>query len=399
MPARPTFPLRLLLAAILILLALGALLTLTYATDALLSIIERLERLPEWMAYGLAGLTLVIAAATGWLIWKLFRPARPKKTARAPADRSNLEQRLQTLPEDRPERDRLGKELIESDRRSAQARLYVAVFGEISTGKSSLVAALSGAQIPRDVRGGTTREIRHYEISLEDAQITLADVPGTNEERGGALAVAAREEALRAHLVLLVLDGDLNRDQGEELSWLRSFDKPIIPVLTKIDRYQPSELEQLRKRLQTRFAQAPVLCSGGGEEEVLVTHADGREETRLRQRPVQVEPLRALLLRYARQPLAPLDQARTQAVLKSVDLQVSDAESRHRREQAEQVVREYARRAMVGAVAAVAPGSDLLIQGTLATLLVRRLTEIYGARPSEVDLDNLVQAAGGRLRG
>jgi len=399
MPARPTFPLRLLLAAVLVLLALGALLTLTYATDALLSIVERLERLPDWMAWGLTALAALVVAATIWLIWQLFRPARVRKAEIEPADRASLEQRLQQLPERAADRERLGDELIEIDRRAAQAQLYVAVFGEISTGKSSLVAALSGEPVERDVRGGTTREIRHYQVDLDGASIALADVPGTNEERGEALAIAAREEALRAHIVLLVLDGDLNRDQASELAWLREFAKPIVPVLTKIDRYQDSELDALSARLRKRFDHAPVLCSGGGAEEVTVEHADGRQQKRTRQRPVRIDALRSCLLAYAKRSLATLETGRAQAILRSVDLRVGDAESKQRREQAEQIVREYSRRAMLGAVAAVAPGSDLLIQGTLATLLVRRLTELYGARPSEVDLDNLVQAAGGRLRG
>lgn len=399
MQARPTFPLRLLLAAILVLLALGALLTLTYATDALLSIVDRLERLPDWMAWGLAGLIFVVISATAWLIWQLFRPVRARKRSESKVDRKSLEIRLDKLPEQATERGRLQDELVDIDRRAAQAQLYVAVFGEISTGKSSLVAALSDSAIERDVLGGTTREIRHYRCVLSSAEITLADVPGTNEERGDALAVAAREEAIRAHVVLLVLDGDLNRDLAGELAWLRTFDKPIVPVLTKIDRYQGAELTALTARLHERFGHAPVLCSGGGMEEVIVRHADGREEKRSRPRQVQTKALEACLKRYAARPLGVLETSRERAVLKAVDLRVGDAEAEQRRVQAEKIVREYARRAMLGAVAAVAPGSDLLIQGTLATLLVRRLTELYGARPSEVDLDNLVQAAGGRLRG
>ncbi len=400
MPARPTLPLRLLLAAILVLLALGALLTLTYATDALLSIVERLERLPTWMAYGLGGLTLLIVAATAWLIYSLFRPARKKRSKpNEPADRVSVEKRLGKLAESAPERAKLGDELLEIDRRAAKAVLYVAVFGEISTGKSSLVAALSGAELTRDVRGGSTRQVSHYPLQLDQHEIVLADVPGTNEQRGDALAVAAREEALRAHLVLQVVDGDLSRDQASEMTWLRGFGKPVVPVLTKIDRYQDSELKALRTRLKQRFGHEPVLCSGGGEEEVTVEHADGRKESRLRQRPVQIEALRQLLQSYARKPLAALEAAREQAVIRAVDLRVGDAEAEQRRAEAEKIVREYARRAMYGAMAAVAPGSDLLIQGTLATLLVRRLTELYDARPSEVDLDDLVKAAGGRLRG
>jgi GTP-binding protein EngB required for normal cell division len=397
---RPTFPLRLLLAAIIVLLALGALLTLTYATDAALSIIERLERLPPWLSAGVGALAVLIIGAAIWLLWTLFRPARTRKPPRRPVARADVEERLQQLPADAPQRRLLGDELQQLDLRATEEALQVAVFGEISAGKSSLVAALTGAAIPRDVRGGTTRSVSRYEFKLPDGQpVKLADVPGTNEDRAAELAVAAREEALRAHVVLFVVDADLTRDQASELNWLRAFGKPITPVLSKIDRYSEAERAALARKLSERFGEPAVLAAGGGEEEIEVIAADGSRSLRRRQRPLQIDALIARLQQYARRPRAVLESARGAAVLQGVDLRLEAAEREQRREQADLVVREYARRAMLGAMAAVAPGTDLLIQGSLATLLVRRLTALYDVRAAEVDLDDLVGAAGGKLRG
>ena len=111
MPARPTFPLRLLLAAILILLALGALLTLTYATDAALSILERLERLPTWLAVGVGLLAAIVIGACGWLLWTLFRPARTRKPRARPVDRPSVQARVTALDAEAPERASLQDEL------------------------------------------------------------------------------------------------------------------------------------------------------------------------------------------------------------------------------------------------------------------------------------------------
>ena len=160
-----------------------------------------------------------------------------------------------------------------------------------------------------------------------------------------------------------------------------------------------AELQVLSERLTQRFGEAVVQAAGGGSETVEVIDAQGQRSERVRERPVQVEALRQRLQHYARQPRPTLEQARESAVLQGMDLRLELAERGQRRGQAEAVVAEYARRAMLGAMAAVAPGSDLLIQGSLATLLVRRLTAIYEVRAAEVDLDDLVQAAGGKLRG
>lgn len=375
-------------------------LTLTYATDAALSIIERLERLPPWLSAGVGALAVAIIGAAIWLLWTLFRPAQTRKPPRRPIERAGVEQRLHRLPADAPQRQALDAELRTLDQRAAEPCLQVAVFGEISAGKSSLVAALCGVPTERDVHGGTTRSVRRYEFVLPDGQpVTLADVPGTNEDRASDLAVAAREEALRAHIVLFVVDADLTRDQASELAWLRAFGKPIVPVLSKIDRYSESERAALARKLSERFGQATVLAAGGGEEEIELIAADGSRSLRRRQRPVQVEALVARLQACARRPRAALEAARGAAVLQAVDLRLEAAEQVERRAQADQIVREYARRAMLGAMAAVAPGTDLLIQGSLATLLVRRLTTLYEVRAAEVDLDDLVKAAGGKLRG
>lgn len=53
---------------------------------------------------------------------------------------------------------------------------------------------------------------------------------------------------------------------------------------------------------------------------------------------------------------------------------------------------------MVGALAAVAPGSDLVIQGALATGLVRGTAAIHEVPVRQIDIDALVARATGTLR-
>ena len=53
---------------------------------------------------------------------------------------------------------------------------------------------------------------------------------------------------------------------------------------------------------------------------------------------------------------------------------------------------------MVGALAAVAPGSDLVIQGVLATRLIRELSKLYEVPVKEIEIESFLEQAGGKVR-
>jgi hypothetical protein len=49
-------------------------------------------------------------------------------------------------------------------------------------------------------------------------------------------------------------------------------------------------------------------------------------------------------------------------------------------------------------MAAVAPGSDLVIQGVLATKLVQELCALYGVSARDLEIDSFLRLAGGKIR-
>ncbi|MBK9657304.1 MAG: 50S ribosome-binding GTPase [Rhodanobacteraceae bacterium] len=400
--ASPTKRIRLLLAAITVASVLGLILSAIYATDAVLSIIERLQRLPPWLGVLTATLVSALMASTGWLMWRLLHP-RARQAGPAIADtvdRATVEARLAT-PALQAATAPLRAELAELDRRAALEQIFVALFGDVSAGKSSLVRALvPGSEVRVDVRAGTTRSVQHYEGRLPDgSRLTLADVPGTSEWQGESRAVAAREEALRAHVVAYVCDGDLTRTQAEEIAWLREFGKPLLLLLNKTDRYRASELAAIRARLRERTGLTPLAISAGGVETVVLRAADGSEQASERQRAPQLAPLIDALEDIAGRGPAAYEAARERAVLGALDLKIGTIEADERARLAAALVREYARKAALGALAAVAPGTDLVIQGVLATRLLSELTQLYGVPMRTIDLDRFVELAGGRLRG
>ena len=391
--------LRLLFAA----LAIAALLWLLFAAaERFLALAQRFLALPTPLQWTL-GLVLAIFAGAGLaVLWWLLRPRRRRRPLPVP-DRASLEQRIDQLREHGADTGALAAELGDLDQRRLGARLYVALFGEISTGKSSLIRALApNALLASDARGGTTRAVAHYDGALPDGRtLVLADVPGSRESGGDERERVAREEALRAHAVVYLCAGDLVRGQVDELRWLADFGKPLLLALNKADQWSEGERAQLLDKLRAQsrgIAGTVVAISAGGSERYQRRLADGSSESVERQRKPSVEPLLHALARLTAPGAEGLEGRREQAVLAGLHQRTGAVEAQARAEQAERIVRQYARRAIVGAMAAVAPGSDLVIQGVLATGLTRALAELYGIRVSEVQIDDFVQQARLTLR-
>ena len=400
---RPSQPLRILLAAALILGAAMLTLTLLRATDAALSVWERLQAWPEWVRIGFAALMAALAILALWGVWRLLRP-RATRAARATAiDRATLEARSERIGSAAPESFEARGELGELDRRRAAGAVQVCLFGQISTGKSSLLKALAPDAEPGiGAAGGTTVGISRHRGLLPDGRtLEIADVPGSFEADDTAHIALARAEAARSHALIYVVDADLSRSQRQELAALAQFGRPLVLVLNKADRYTPAELKALTGRLgqEVRELRAEVVSASAGHfEDVVREHHDGRRESVRRERPPQIEALQRALGRIARAGTQVLEPGREAALFAHIDERLAQGERREQRERSEKAIERYTRRAVIGALAAVAPGTDLVIQGALATALTRELCQIHGLRARDVDIDDLLARAGGLLR-
>ncbi len=399
-------PLRLVL---LVLLALGvaALVGLAVGTiNSILELAERMAALPWYLRLPLLAAIAAAVAGVGVLAWKLLRPARRRQPRRDPAtlpDRPQVEARVADLRARAVDAASLEEELVELDRRRMSGECHVAVFGEISTGKSSLVRALGvDADTDVDVLGGTTQHVRHFRGSLPGGrELVLADVPGTAEIDGAQREQLARDEALRAHAVLYVVASDLTRAQDAELRWLAGFGKPLVLVLNKADLFDRGERDALLARFGERYAgvtRAIVPTAAGGLERFERQLPDGRRERVERERDAQVTDLQATLARLLAGGSEALEPAREAAVLARVDQRAGELARQAAARESEATVARYTRRAVVGALAAVVPGSDILIQGALGTALVRELAHIHDVPVRELDVDALLKRLGLSVR-
>ncbi len=392
--------LRLLLALAFLFLSLLILLIVLQLTESALSIWQMLDELsPALLALygaGLVGFSLTIAVVG----WQLLRPRRrgaEQSVAQtsAPIDRQGLEQALESAEQAGIDTREARLELQELERRSVLARHHLIFFGPVSSGKSSLIRAITGERaIATDVRAGTTQQVEHFRFSRDDlGEVVLTDAPGILDLDDERVRIA-REEARRADLIVYVCEGELTRDQFTEVSRLQAYERPLLLAVNKPDRYSEADLQAVLQRLAEQLpGVGQVVVQAGGRETLVRIDADGRETTLERERPARIEPLLQAVRQRLAQSSSQLTRLRDESLMRLGADKLAQATASHRLAQSELVVKSYARKAMVGAMAAVSPGTDVLIQGYLGVQMVRELTRRYEVKATQADLDQFVALA------
>lgn len=406
--SRARLPLRLILLALLALAAVVLVWGAISLLNGALELYERLAAMPLLLRVPLIVLVAVLLGGLSWFGWKLWRPARgraSKTETRSIPDRAMVEARVADLRAQSANVASLEDELLELDRRRLSGDCHVALFGEISTGKSSLLQQLAPegrSAIKTDVVGGTTSLVSHFRGHLPDGrELVIADMPGSGEVDGALREQMARDEALRAHAVVYLAASDLSRAQDAELRWLAGFGKPLILVLNKIDQFEAKDRDALLSTFNARYGklcQAIVSTSAGGLERFERKLADGRVERVERERTPLIAPLLDALEDLTAPGVAALESGREAAVLASVDLRSRKIAQDLAAQQSDACVNRYTRRAVVGAMAAVAPGTDIIIQGALGTAMVRELARIHVVPVREIDIEQLLTRVGLTVR-
>jgi hypothetical protein len=69
-----------------------------------------------------------------------------------------------------------------------------------------------------------------------------------------------------------------------------------------------------------------------------------------------------------------LDIRRERAVFKMAAARLAEAEGKYRLQRSEQIIRSSTRKAIVGALAAISPGTDIIIQGYIGTMMTQELS-------------------------
>ncbi len=383
-----------LIAAIATLVSLVLLLATVGSLAQLYGAIAVVSPVLARLVLGLVLLALLGALAVlvryGWLFLRPKRtrtitlPTAPHEVA---AVSMQAAQQQVAQIEDEIARQALAAQSDELARRLAQQTFQIVVFGLGSTGKTALVNALIG-EIAGEVAAtiGTTGTERTYRLVVEaerkPVELLITDTPGLLEAGalGEARSQAARALAVKADLLLFVIDNDLHRAEYEPLAMLMGMGKRSLLVFNKGDRYLPDEKEQILARLKerTRSLLNP-------RDVIAVTAAPSSAQlpdgTQMQPEP-QIATLIERILTILREEGATL---RVGNVLLQSQKLSEDARSllnAQRQQQAETIVDRYQ---WIGAgvlAATPLPVVDMLATAAVNTQMVIELGRVYGVEVS-----------------
>jgi GTP-binding protein Era len=277
--------------------------------------------------------------------------------------------------------------------------LHLAVFGRVSTGKSSLLNALIGEEAfsVSPLHGETRHSSMQPWSEVEAGGVFLIDTPGLDEAGGEDREAMAREVAGRSDLVIFVLDSDITDTELHALRTLLAQGRPVLLALNKSDLFTSDEkaalLQSIRDKTDGMVEPAHILAVAAQPRPQIVVEVDenGDETECERQREPDVEKLRLRLwdiLDAEGKTLAALN-----ASLFAADL--SDQVGRRilaaRREIGEKLVRTYC----VGKGIAVAfnpvPVADLLAAAFIDVGMVVHLSRVYDLPLSQKEAGSLVK--------
>jgi len=407
---KSTSKFRRLIAVGIILLTLMLLMFLFTATKSALDVWERLQDLPAPLFYTYSAIIVGLILFSLWLVYALLRPSELNPDLEIEdVSEENILKELDHAEDVGMETSNLRREIEQLQERKKTGRIYVALFGNVSTGKSSIIKALlppkdtTNVQLDINVRGGSTQDINQYTWkSTSGDELVLTDLPGRNEA-DGSLDTLAQEEAVRAQVVVYVTDSDLSRSQYKDIQQLKAYGKPMIVALNKSDRFNDEEKLLISDRFAEQFVDTDikinqVFVTSGGEEEVVKIFPDGREENVIRERKADVSALTQALQDEIDAQSDALETLRDASVFVLVKQKLDSANDEFREDKAQAIIKSSTRKAVFGALAAISPGSDLVIQGVLGTQMVKGLCALYNVPVSQLDIDKLLEFSGGQMK-
>ncbi len=277
--------------------------------------------------------------------------------------------------------------------------LHLAVFGRVSTGKSSLLNALIGedAFTVSPLHGETRHSSMQAWNEVEAGGVFLIDTPGLDEAGGEDREAMAREVAGRSDLVIFVLDSDITDTELQALRTMLAQGRPVIVALNKSDLFTADEnaalLQSIRNKTDGIVAAEQIIAVAAQPrpQTIVAVADDGTESETARQRQPDVGKLRLRLweiLDAEGKTLAALN-----ASLFASDL--SDQVGRRilaaRRELGDKLVRTYC----VGKGIAVAfnpiPVADLFAAAFIDVGMVVHLSRVYDLPLSQKEAGSLVK--------
>jgi small GTP-binding protein len=296
-------------------------------------------------------------------------------------------------------RQELGRELlqIQAEGQGELSTLRVVVFGTVSAGKTSLINVLLGRAVGQTaaVMGTTQEGTSHtHELKSVDAAVFLTDTPGLSEAgaEGQAREIEARAWAVRADLLLFVVDHDLIRSEYEPLIELARLGKRSIIVLNKKDRFPEPDLEAIMAKLRQRVsgvldpADIVAVAAAPMPLPVRIQRPDGSVETVLEMEQPDIKALQSRIAEVLRREGRFLHATNLLVRGRILEQEAQEQLAREQDQRALEVV-EHHQWITAGTVFAnPIPALDILAGGAVQFDMITELAHVYGVTlsPSQV---------------
>ena len=276
--------------------------------------------------------------------------------------------------------------------------IHLAVFGRVSTGKSSLLNALIGEEAfaVSPLHGKTRRSAMQAWDEVESGGVFLIDTPGLDEAGGEDRELLAKEVTQRSDLIIFVVDSDITESELDALKVLLAQGRPVIVVLNKSDLYTAGEKERLLESLRARTAdfvnpEYIISAAASPRPQMLVEiAADGSEKTSERPQAPDIESLQSKLWDVLDAEGKTLAALNASLFASNLSDQVGRRILAARKEVGDKLVRTYC----VGKGIAVAfnpvPVADLFAAAFIDIGMVVHLSSVYGLPLSKKEAGSLV---------
>ncbi len=338
---------------------------------------------------------LIASLASFRLLWKLSRPERTEKTqapddvvAAAALQAEKAEGVIAQVKND-DARTRFGRELATLRADSQARRFHVVVFGTGSSGKTSLINALLGRDVGRVAATiGTTQagEAFTHEIKGVDGTVLMTDTPGLSEvgQGGAGREAEARDLAVRADLLLFVVDHDLLRSEFEPMSALIREGKRSIVILNKVDRLLDADrdaiLGKLRERLTGLVPPGDVVPTSAKPRPipVRVQNGDGTVTTVLETEPPDIASLRKRIAAVLEREGDALRAGNLLLRAHLINQEARDHVTEERDDRAQAVIDKFQWLTAATVFANPIPALDLMAAGAVQYQMISELAAVYG---------------------
>jgi len=276
--------------------------------------------------------------------------------------------------------------------------LHIAVFGRVSTGKSSLLNALIGENkfSVSPLHGETKISSMQEWSEIEAGGVFLIDTPGLDEAGGEDRETMAKEVARRSDLIIFVLDGDITDTELQSLRTLLAQGRPVVIALNKTDLYTADETESLLESIRNKTAglvhSQDVLdvAAQPRPQQVIEIDEGGNESSLTRERSADIQALRLRLwdiFENEGKTLAALNASLFAADLSDqVGIRILNA----RREIGDKLVRTYCVAKGVAVAFNPVPVADLFAAAFIDVGMVMHLSKVYDLPISRREAGSLV---------